>query len=62
MGLGLVRRTGWLQPPGSGREGGGDGLATLELCVRGQGVLAPKRVLVSGVRVLFAHEHQELPV
>lgn len=44
-GLGLARRDGWPQPPGSGRKGGGAGPATLRLCVRGPGTLAPKGCL-----------------
>lgn len=61
QGSGLARMDGWPQPLGSGREGAGDGLATLGLCVRDQGTLVPHRLLVSGVGVMSAHRHRELP-
>lgn len=38
-----------------GKEAG-IAVATLAICVSGQGTLAPQRALVSGARVLFAHK------
>lgn len=54
--LDLARRHGWLQLPGSGREGGGDGLSySGALCKGTKEHLLLQRMLVSGTRVLSAH-------
>lgn len=45
---GLARTDGWPQPPGSAREGAGDGLVTLGLCVREKEHLSPKAACLWG--------------
>ena len=60
-GLGLAGRHGWLQRPGSGREGSGDGLSySGALCKGAKEHLPLQRMLVSGARVLSAHKQNPL--